>query len=686
MKKTLGGQRIGSGNKMNVHLHNYERSTHNLSRDWRSSMSAGTLVPFFTEIGLNGDTFDIDLEAAVKTKPTVAPLFGSFKLQLDVFTIPFRLYNGLLHNNALKLGLDMKKVLIPKINLKQLVSENENTHAFSSSSLMTYLGVRGIGNYVKSSNPAIPALTYQVQRDFNAIPVLAYFDIFKNYYANKQEDNAYIIGPSLNYEKNKLKISSIKITKYDLYPPTPGFGIPGYEEEMINNPTSPITLILADTVTTSQTIVEIKGKNLSVDDITINGTKLSHDNDIYISVNRTDNITIIFPSFTTNLPVTITMAWEASSSTTKPSGLALNSFPISNIDDMRMDILRMTDFNSAITLNEHSPMPYKQVTSLTENKSNNEYNQNGLLVKTYQSDIFNNWLNTDWIDGPDGIAAVTTIDTSAGLNLDALNLAQKVYNMLNRIAVSGGSYEDWQEAVYGEDAIRRAESPIYEGGMAAEIVFEEIVSSAETETTEGGNQALGTLAGKGTIIGKRGGNITIKIKEPSLIMGIVSITPRIDYSQGNKWFMTELDTMDDLHKPALDGIGFQELITENMAWWATNIQDSTHGTGIYNITKTSAGKQPAWLHYMTSYNEVYGDFTEENKAAAMVLTRRYEKEIIGNVLENKAEIKDLTTYIDPTKFNYAFSDATFESQNFWVQIASKVIARRKMSAKQIPNL
>ena len=49
--------------------------------------------------------------------------------------------------------------------------------------------------------------------------------------------------------------------------------------------------------------------------------------------------------------------------------------------------------------------------------------------------------------------------------------------MLNRIAVSGGSYEDWQEAVFGEDGLRRAESPIYMGGASAEIVFEEIVST-----------------------------------------------------------------------------------------------------------------------------------------------------------------------------------------------------------------
>ena len=57
--------------------------------------------------------------------------------------------------------------------------------------------------------------------------------------------------------------------------------------------------------------------------------------------------------------------------------------------------------------------------------------------------------------------------------------------------------------------------------------------------------------------------------EPSVILGIVSLTPRLDYSQGNKWD-TGLVTLDDLHKPGLDQIGFQELITEQMAWWSTH--------------------------------------------------------------------------------------------------------------------
>ena len=110
---TLGGERLGSGNRQKVSMHNYERSNHDLSYIWRSSMSCGTLVPFMTEVALPGDTFDIDLECEMMTLPTIGPLFGSKKVQLDVFQVPIRLYQPQLHMNSLKIGLDMSAVLLP---------------------------------------------------------------------------------------------------------------------------------------------------------------------------------------------------------------------------------------------------------------------------------------------------------------------------------------------------------------------------------------------------------------------------------------------------------------------------------------------------------------------------------------------------------------------------------------------
>ena len=88
------------------------------------------------------------------------------------------------------------------------------------------------------------------------------------------------------------------------------------------------------------------------------------------------------------------------------------------------------------------------------------------------------------------------------------------------------------------------------------------------------------------------------MSEPSVIIGLVSLTPRIDYSQGNEWH-TNLKSINDLHKPALDEIGYQDLISDQMAFWDTTIDDVlTSGEPVFR----SAGKQPAWINYMTEVN------------------------------------------------------------------------------------
>ena len=183
------------------------------------------------------------------------------------------------------------------------------------------------------------------------------------------------------------------------------------------------------------------------------------------------------------------------------------------------------------------------------------------------------------------------------------------------------------------------------------------------------------------MIGQKGGkNIHIKAREPIFVMGIVSLTPRICYSQGNEWYLTELNSYDDLHKPALDGIGFQDLITEQMAWWDTTIAPPMVPGREDKITRLSAGKIVAWSNYMTAVDKAYGDFAMGQGVGFMALSRNYE------IDPDTGGLKDCTTYIDPVKYNYAFAYNKLAAQNFWVQIHSKVVTRRKMSAHQIPNL
>ena len=143
-------------------------------------------------------------------------------------------------------------------------------------------------------------------------------------------------------------------------------------------------------------------------------------------------------------------------------------------------------------------------------------------------------------------------------------------------------------------------------------------------------------------------------------------------SQGNQWD-AELKTMDDLHKPALDGIGYQDSINSERAWWA----------GYYNADPdkkdTAAGKTVAWINYMTNVNRTYGNFAIKDNEAFMVMNRNYELEITGGSSPTKITIGDLSTYIDPVKFNYIFTDTSLEAMNFWVQTKFDIKARRLIS-------
>ena len=661
MKVNIGKNTLGDNDKISVSLKEYGRSTHNLSSAWRSPMGVGTLVPFMKLIGLPGDTFEIDLDARIMTHPTVGPLFGNFKFQADVFTCPIRLYNAMLHNNTLNIGLDMSKVKLPKAGMWL------TNYRSGKASLMEYMGIR--------KQPRNASLTNKIGY-YNIVPFLAYYDIFKNYYANKQEERFIVMGGSVIQNSTTITTPSVTGTvkgvignlNYEHYLQfDEGYTIDveytdGTQEGNINN-TDRINFKLGQ-----QTVKAIKPSEGWYADLksTSGNTKTYTFRGSLTFEERIGSY-----GERQTLDGTTTSISEGTVSKTYTS-----SFPLTEIDDLREYIL--SKGREEIVINKESDEKLKSLFIYNVLFSPNPdkdgtaesippigtLEMGGLCLKTYQSDLFNNWVNKEWVDGDNGINAVTDVDVSDGkLNLDALNLAQKVYNMLNRIAISGGSYKDWIETVYTTDYYFRAETPVYEGGMSTTIDFEAVVSNSAS-TASGVEEPLGSLAGRGFNQGKRGGKIVIKCNEPCYIIGIASITPNVDYSQGNDWDMMQLSTMDDLHKPQLDGIGYQDLLANQMNGRAN--------------TNEAIGKQPAWLNYMTDVNKTYADFAAGETESYMVLNRVYD------VDEDTGEIINPSTYISPKDYTYIFATNSDTNRDFWVQIGKKIIARRVMSAAQIP--
>ena len=354
----------------------------------------------------------------------------------------------------------MSKVKFPTITVRHNTARNRqrplDVQRIAPDSLMAYLGVRGLGTADESQGDLI-------SRTFNAVPILAYYDIFEQYYANKQEDNAFVIGANTSTEANITELQRFRAengtgtwTKFD--PKTDSIEIKKND------------------------LLVLKGKNLDFNEIKFNTTNAT---DIAAATPTPINTA-------TEVQFKVKGTFATTTYTANQIGqvggfietgvITLNEFPLKNIDDMRTAILRNTELGATFDIGNDDMLPYQQLYEITSiGNSYNYFNLNGLCVKTYQSDIFNNWINTEWLDGENGINAITAVSTAGDeFTIDSLNLAKKVYDMLNRIALSGGTYEDWQEVNYGEQALRRAESPIYQGGMSSEIVFEELVSTAET--------------------------------------------------------------------------------------------------------------------------------------------------------------------------------------------------------------
>lgn len=657
--RTLGKNTLGDNNKMKVAMRDYDMSTHDISTVFRSTIGVGMLVPFCKILCQKGDIIDLNLINKTLSQPTLGPLFGSFKLQHFMFFGGFRLYNSWLHNNRTGIGMKMSDIKLPMMLAETTGSSTAAKTNISASALYKYLGW-------SNSRRTGTGATLGVYK--NGVPLLLYLDIFKNFFANTQEKKFYMISSVGSEPTIKAIFGGAASADYKL--PKTGLNV------TLKN-TDTVTITIPSSVKNykdawSSIVFAIK------DNKTQNGTQVTADK---LTTDAT-KATITLDKFNTLYPTGGTLV-SILLNNTNAFGSFLKQYDLETLNQIRdvilhkkgNEVLKLHGDNLDAAQNGSAELRamFDDIISAQKNKLG------GMLLKTYDSDIFNNWIQTDWIDGTGGITDITSIDITANdgkLTIDALNLQQKVYNMLNRIAVSGGTYRDWLETVYTAGKyLDRPETPVFIGGMTQYIEFDEVISKSATETIYG-SQPLGDIVA----IGRGGkpmnsGHIHYQCEEPGYIMGLMAITPMVDYSQGND-FDLNLQTIDDLHKPALDGIGYQDLIQEQMVGETSTYEN---GPQISNMKHMSANKTVAWIDYMTNYNRTFGDFATGEALDFMVLNRRYK-------VNNLNQISDLTTYIDPQKYIEIFADTDLTSQNFWVQTVVQATRRGNYSAKQIPFL
>lgn len=713
-KVTLGGKRLHDEvvEAFKVDMSGYQGASHNLSTKVRGTVAPGTLVPIYANVIEPADKFSMKITSAIRTEPAIGPLFGSFEYAIDVFTARASLYNKMMHNNRSTLARNMDKVYLPLIELtgpniahptiKQAALNGQaNEFQIGRSSLMKMLGVSGLG-YIRSN--ASNKITCTVPADM----MLMYYEIGQQFYCNKQEPEAYVISTRL--VESPTTVTAIRYTFQPAYwylwdginpvelgivatptndSPYSEIDLRGTGLRLTSDGICDVQLIYNEVIVPYQTNITVDGNDLGAGwDVVGNGSVIGRYAGVEVDADFAEEVLTI--KFEKTTPGTYSFIIKAeprsdAESMSLRTEAVLESFPLENIDLMRDRILEQPASSPLIIkgpedVDEYfEGLPYTTNNTLFSNlpeaipglpgQTTVAGTGAGLLVKTYKADRFNTWLNTEYVESM--MEAVGVAVTGSKVLINDLNSAESLYNLEARIAASNQTYKGWIQAAYGISPNIEAEVPVFRGGVVGNITFDEVISNTGTDT-----EPLGTLAGRGTLDGGSG-KISFSMDEPGLVMAILSITPRIGYTQGNKWF-TRRQTMDDAHKPEYDGIGYQPLLTDELH--AATTERDILGVPTYR----SVGKQPAWAEYMTDIDTNFGNFIPLNNRGYMVLNREYQ--LVQEATEPAFIIADPTTYINPAKHNYMFANAALDAQNFWVHVNFEITAYRKVAKKQIPRV
>lgn len=646
--KKIGGDRIGSGNKMTVAVGGYGYSTHDVSKVRRTSMSFGTIVPMGMRLMESGSRLRIRLDALITSNALLYQLYGSAKFQLDVFSARMALYNPKMLINLNDQGYNISDIKFPQMDLITrgfATKENISNRQVNPSALLRYLGITNNGQNITASSA-------DVTRRWNAMWLLMYYQTYKEYYANRQEKK----GLMIHNDSGGRTVSSIDYNN--------GTAVAYIQQ-------APAT---SNNIMTSAAIIRV---NYASGITPIYGILMRSQNgelipliEMFSNIYTTSTVITLNNIKTQYINVNI-VNWEYTNSI-DPGQQKLTWFDLKAIDRMQMKIMAAVENSNAVVIDKDTELPYgASFQTFGEIKAINA-TQEGLCVGTYQSDVFNNWLDNATINALNNKTKVK-VDANGEFTIDTLNITQKLYNYNQRIGVTDGTLEEWREMTFGQVSKSKSLKPVYEGGLSKEIIFDMVVSTAATE-----EDPLGTIASRGQFGNKhKGGYVQIDTDEEKLVMILAKITPRIVYNQGNDW-TNNLKTLDDLHKPILDKIGYQNLLSDQVAGFETRVNNIGSV-----LTTYSVGKQPAWQWYRTDYDDALGNMadTEDYK----VFGRSYEALKTGGQ-DAFYVIKDMTTYIDPRKYNDVFAIQSIDAQNFDVQVGMEMTYTNVMSEEVIPNL
>lgn len=173
-----------------------QRSNRPLSHTVVGSFSCGPLYPVLAFDILPGDDIKVKLNALIESFPMLAPAMSGYKVSFDAYFCPWSNYYGWMSNDT---RLSTEQIIKRKRHTltigpltyasKGFTAEDLRQSYVEPGSLLNFLGVPAyfFGQpYTDVERPNAPQVA---PLEIPAERVLSYFDIFRHYYANNQQDS-----------------------------------------------------------------------------------------------------------------------------------------------------------------------------------------------------------------------------------------------------------------------------------------------------------------------------------------------------------------------------------------------------------------------------------------------------------------------------------------------------------------
>lgn len=330
--------------------------------------------------------------------------------------------------------------------------------------------------------------------------------------------------------------------------------------------------------------------------------------------------------------------------------------------------------------------------------------QGGMALRTYLPDYFSNYIGLESYQNIlSNQSLITVVD--GNVSVQQVTMSTRLTRMAEDYLAGGGRISEYIRSTFCVRPDSSLDIPQLIGSITTTFDFKTISNTAGTSSTVDevvANQRmfLGGAAARGgsyvkdrTLYFESGG-------EYGYILGLASICPIPDYAGGTPKVL-ERRYFSDIYDPHMDRVGYEPI--RQSQYYDGAYVDPAESLGLVNYDNfkpedVSLAYQPAFMEYLTRYNEVHGeylstlsqwslfrDFARSRNNSTVGNIGNPWKNMISGVLPPTNGITP-TTYGLPSQQYYPFVDTSRLAPNIVGTFYFDVSCKRTKSKQLSPVL